>query len=130
MNLPFFSVFLVYLITYFTKIPVAKAMAKQPGGYDNRHPRDQQAALEGWGKRAVSAHANGFECLIGFAPAVIMAEIAGMNPLWLTALCGLVVISRLIYIALYLLNKSTLRSAVWSIGFFSIIGIYLGACFS
>ena len=34
------------------------AMAQLPEGYDDKNPRDQQARLSGWGKRALPAHAN------------------------------------------------------------------------
>ena len=49
----------------------------QSGGYNNHNPRDQQADLEGWGKRALSAHLYGFEGFAPFAAAVFVAHLAG-----------------------------------------------------
>ena len=39
------------------KAPLAFAMNKL-GGYDNRHPRAQQAQLKGFGARALAVHQN------------------------------------------------------------------------
>ena len=61
------------LLPYFSKIPVALAMKNQPGGYDNNHPRAQQAALAGLGARALAAHQNSFESLIVFSAAILTA---------------------------------------------------------
>ena len=56
--------FIACLLPYLAKIPTAIAMKNQPGGYDNNHPRAQQAMLTGFGARAVAAHQNSFESLI------------------------------------------------------------------
>ena len=64
--------FIACLFPYFAKIPVAMAMKDQPGGYDNNHPRAQQAALTGFGARAVAAHQNSFESLIIFSASSII----------------------------------------------------------
>ena len=60
------------LLPYAAKIPVAFAMANI-GGYDNQHPRSQQAKLEGFGARAFAAHQNAFESLLIFAIACLLA---------------------------------------------------------
>ncbi len=45
--------------------PVAFAMNKLDG-YDNKHPREQQSKLTGFGARALAAHQNCFESLPAF----------------------------------------------------------------
>jgi len=129
LNIPFLCVFLTFLLNYCVKIPVMMAMGKEPGGYDNRYPRDQQAKLTGWGKRAVSAHLNGFEAFPAFAAAVIMGHLAGVNASHLSILSITFLLSRIAYVGLYLANKSSLRSAVWALGFLCIGAIFVLALF-
>lgn len=116
MNIPFLCVFLAFVMNYLTKIPVAMAMAKQPSGYDNHQPREQQAKLTGWGKRALGAHLNSFEIFPAFAIAVIMAHISGVDENKLALLSVTYILSRICYTFLYLTNKSTLRSLAMFIG--------------
>lgn len=123
MNIPFFCVFLVFILNYLTKIPLGMAMAKSAGGYNNREPREQQAALTGWGKRALGAHMNGFEIFPAFAAGVIMAHIAGVNQESLTLLSITFVASRVIYVGLYFANLSTLRSLVWGVGAYCVAAL-------
>ena len=118
MNIPFLCVALAFLLLYLSKIPVAVAMGRARGGYDNRHPRDQQAALEGWGRRAAAAHQNAFETFAPFAAAVLVAHASGADPLWSARLAMLFVAARILYTALYIANWASLRSLVWGIGTF------------
>ena len=64
--------FIAALMPLLAKGPLAVAMHKV-GGYDNKHPRDQQSKLTGFGARALAGHQNAFESLIIFAPAVLLA---------------------------------------------------------
>jgi len=105
--------------------PVALAMARQPGGYDNKTPRDQQASLQGWGRRAVAAHLNGFEAFPAFAAAVLVASIAGGDPVWTTRLAVAFVTARTLYLPLYIFDLDRLRSLVWGVGFVSTVAIFL-----
>jgi uncharacterized MAPEG superfamily protein len=125
MTIPFFCVFLAFVLNLVSKGPVAVAMRRRPGGYDNRHPRDQQAALEGWGRRAVAAHLNGFEAFPAFAAAVLVAALAGADPTWSVRLAVVYVAARALYLPLYILDFATLRSAVWSVGFGATVGLFL-----
>ena len=102
MNIPFLCVALAFLLLYLTKIPLAVAMGRSRGGYDNRHPRDQQAALEGWGRRALAAHQNAFEAFAPFAAAVLVAHAAGADPVWSARLALLFIAARIVYTCLYL----------------------------
>ena len=86
MTVPLACVFLAFVVTMLTKAPVAVAQLRQPGGYDNRLPRDQQAGLSGWGRRALGAHLNAFEAFPAFAAAVLVAHLAGADPAWSTGL--------------------------------------------
>ena len=55
MNILIICLFIAMLLPYLAKMPVAVAMAKL-GGYDNAHPRAQQAKLTGFGARALAGH--------------------------------------------------------------------------
>jgi uncharacterized MAPEG superfamily protein len=124
-NVPYLCVLLAFLSIYFPKIPLSVAMARAPGGYDNAHPREQQAKLEGWGKRAAAAHANGFEAFPGFAAGVVLAILAHADPWWTNTLCVAFVVARYVYPFLYMANVDKLRSAVWGVGFSATLGLFL-----
>jgi uncharacterized MAPEG superfamily protein len=125
MTIPFFCIFIAFLLNMISKAPVALAMARRPGGYDNKHPRDQEAALEGWGRRAFAAHLNGFEAFPAFAAAVVIAQISGADPVWSTRLAVAFVIARVFYTPLYIFDLDLLRSAVWTFGFMATCGLFL-----
>jgi uncharacterized MAPEG superfamily protein len=113
-----------WLVVYSSKLPVALAM-QRAGGYDNHHPRAQQASLTGWGARAVAAHLNGFETFAPFAAAVVVAQLAGAPSGLVDALAVAFVASRLAYVACYLADLSALRSAVWMVGWLATFGLFL-----
>lgn len=101
----------------------APALAKLPGGYDNRDPRTPQAKLEGLGRRAVNAHTNGFETFAPFAVALLVALRSPHHDAvaWLAiAFCAL----RTIYVVAYLTDRSTLRSSVWTLGTLCVVALF------
>jgi uncharacterized MAPEG superfamily protein len=116
MTTPFVCVLIAFLLIYLPKLPLSLAMAKQPGGYDNKDPRAQQAKLEGMGARARGAHYNGFEAFPPFAAAVIIAHLAGAADHRASILAIAFVVARSLYIAAYLADLDYLRSAIWGIG--------------
>lgn len=71
MTTPLLCIFLAFLLTHASKVPVAVAQARQAKAegktYDNKHPRAQQAKLTGWGARALAGHKNAFENFAPFA---------------------------------------------------------------
>ena len=109
--------FIACLLPYIAKIPIAIAMGKEPGGYDNNHPRAQQALLTGSGARAVAAHKNSFESLIIFSTASLTAIATQHTSTTMQILAVVYLMSRLVYHLLYLFNYSTLRSSIWGVGY-------------
>ncbi len=101
-------------LPFLAKVPVAIAMNKD-GGYDNQHPRSQQARLTGFGSRALAAHQNAFESLMIFAPAVLLAIATEHTGQIICALAAAHVCLRLAYHLCYLANVGTLRSVVWTL---------------
>ena len=112
-----------FVLVYAPKIPLSMAMARQPGGYDNATPRDQQAQLTGWGRRSAAAHANGFESFAPFAVGVLATQVTGANPHWAAILSITYVVARFLYAFAYVGGIPTLRSAVWTVGFASTLGL-------
>ncbi|QSX29307.1 MAPEG family protein [Shewanella cyperi] len=106
---------LAMLLPYLAKAPVALAMAKL-GGYDNHHPRSQQARLEGFGARALAAHQNAFESLLIFGLAVL-AVLATDSANGIAEGAAVVhIVARLGYQFAYLYDKDKLRSSLWFVG--------------
>jgi uncharacterized MAPEG superfamily protein len=81
--------------------------------FDNRNPRAWEAQLHGVRARAVAAMHNSFEAAPLFASAVIVAHQLHAPQAQLDALALSWLALRLVYIALYLGDRSTLRSVVW-----------------
>lgn len=112
---------LAYGLTLLTKLPVGMAMAKLPGGYDNRHPRSQQAELDGRGKRSLAAHKNAMEAFPAFACGLLLCLLMKVEPAWIHGLAITWLVARCAYVACYLANLHALRTSVWMLA--------TGACF-
>ncbi len=123
MTVPFACVAVAFAFIFLAKIPVGIAQ-QRAGGYDNRNPRDQQAKLEGWGRRALAAHQNAFEAFGPFAASVFVAHLGGADPKLTTPLALTFVAARLVYHVLYLADFATLRSTIWSVGLLATTGLF------
>ena len=111
------------LMPILAKGPLSMAMNKEPGGYDNHHPREQQKKLSGFGARAMAAHENCFEALIMFTPGAL-AVIATDSTGYLAQNVAMVfVAARVGYLLAYWFDVHALRSALWAVGF--ICSVYL-----
>jgi uncharacterized MAPEG superfamily protein len=114
-----------FVLVYAPKVPLSVAMAKQPEGYDNRDPREQQARLPPAGKRAQAAHLNGFEDFAPFAAAVLTATICGA-PAGLTNMLAIAHVAvRVVYPFLYIRGIDKLRSLVWFVGWATTLALFL-----
>ncbi len=111
----------------FTKVPVAIAMQKQFGRYDNKTPREQESNLTGFGKRAMSAHENSIENFPVIAAGALLAAIDDPGHSYIPIYCSLIIAARLLYWLFYLVNLDKLRSVAWAIAFASSIGLMLTA---
>lgn len=115
--------FIATLMPILAKAPLAIAMNRASGGYDNRHPREQQKGLTGFGARAKAAHENCFEALIMFTPgalAVLVTNNAGQLAEYFAMAF---VLARFAYLIAYYFDQHLLRSSFWFIGFLSSIGL-------
>lgn len=108
-----------------SKGPLLIAMSKEGTGYDNHHPRSQQARLTGWGQRALAAHQNTIESFPIFAACLLTGYTLGVSTDRLTILCAIFLACRLIYIYLYVADKALPRSLVWTLAYFTCLAMPL-----
>ena len=124
MTFPLASIAIAFVVVLLTKAPVGRAM-KELSEYDRGAPRVQQAKLSGWGGRALAAHHNTIEAFPPFAAAVLVAHVTHAEPHATTALCAIFLVARLLYPAVYIAGKGRLRSAVWGVGWFATLGLFV-----
>ena len=101
--------------------------AKLSSGFklkDNKDPRGFLSSAEGASYRAKCAHDNSWEALTPFAISVAFAMISKVDPLILSRLCMIYIGFRLLYIWFYIYDKAALRSLVFTIAWFIVIGIF------
>ena len=96
---------------------------RRDGGFDNADPRAWLARQTDWHARANAAQANSFEALPFFIGAVVIAHQLGAAQGRLDILALLFVTLRVIYIAMYVANLPTVRSAIWAAALLVNIGI-------
>lgn len=123
MTIPILCLLIAALLIVISKAPVAVAMARLDGRYDNRNPRAQQARLEGFGARALAAHQNTIEAFPVFAAGVLAALWAGADGLWTSALCVAFIVARVCYLLLYWYDWDKVRSLVWGVGLLSSLAL-------
>ena len=125
MSLPLWCLFIAALLVILSKAPAMRAMAGMQGGYDNQHPRAQQASLTGAGARGLAAHQNTIEAFPMFAAGVIVAEVFAAGSAVAAVLAVVFIVSRIAYIGLYVANIATIRSLVWAAGYLASLGLML-----
>lgn len=125
MTIPLWCLLAAVLLPYAWVPFTAQERASAEGGFDNHHPREQQAKLSGRAARALAAHKNSFEALAVFAPAVVVNHLVGADP---TASAGLAVVwvaLRVLYGVLYLSNAGNPRSIVWGLSLLCSLGLFV-----
>ena len=125
--LPYVALLVAAILVYLPTLVAARARRQLPEGYDNEHPRAQQARLTGVAARALAAHANGFESFAPFAVAVLACEQRHVANLRISYACAAFVLSRILYTAFYLANVPKARSAVWALGVASVVTLFVFA---
>jgi uncharacterized MAPEG superfamily protein len=92
--------------------------------YDNANPRDPRFYTAGLRARSQGAHQNGFEVFPFFAASVILAEMRLVPQGTVNILAVAFIVVRIAYVVLYLTDRPTARSAVWSIGLLCNLAIF------
>ncbi|PRQ08804.1 MAPEG family protein [Enhygromyxa salina] len=124
MTTPFVCVLVAFVSIWLARIPVFVALGRSEQDFDNKQPARQLASLEGFGARAVAAHRGLIDFFAPFAAAVVIAHICGADPRRSAVLAIAFVVSELLYVTAYLANADYLRSFVWLIGVFTILGLF------
>ncbi|WP_163930832.1 MAPEG family protein [Paraferrimonas sp. SM1919] len=119
MTITLWCLFIAALLHVFSKTPLFLAMAKQRGGYNNSLPREQQKQLDDYGKRAAAAHYNQLESFPIFAAGALVCTSLGLESYFISALSCTYIISRILYLYLYVKDLASLRTLVWLCGFTS-----------
>jgi uncharacterized MAPEG superfamily protein len=115
------------LLTAFLPLVWSGAAKFGGGEFDNAKPRLFLQSLTGWQQRADWAQANAFENFPPFAAGVLVAHAVGAPQMRIDILAAVFLVARIAHGIAYILDKPTLRSAVWSTGFLSMVGLFLVA---
>ncbi|HSD38417.1 MAG TPA: MAPEG family protein [Rhodocyclaceae bacterium] len=122
--------FLCIVIACF--MPLLLTVAAKAGGardkrYDNREPRVWMADLAGWPRRANAAQQNSWEALPIFIAGVLMAAHAQVPQATLDFWAVWFIVARVIYAALYISNRASLRSLVWALALLAPLRLMIAA---
>jgi uncharacterized MAPEG superfamily protein len=98
-------------------LPIAIVKYSAIRAFDNARPRDPDFFKDPWRARGLAAHQNGLEGFAFFAAAVIVAQMRGAAQPVVDGLAVAYVVLRLAYVAAYLGDRPSLRSAIWGLGF-------------
>jgi len=120
MTFAYWCVLAAALIPFFTVIP-----AKAAKDFDNHAPRLWEERCTGWRARGYWAHLNAFEAFPPFAAAVIIAHLERAPQGGINLLAGIFIVARVVYSVCYYADLATLRSIVWFLGFFCVVGLFL-----
>lgn len=124
-----FAYWCILLVAF---LPLVWVGAAKVGGgsYDNSRPRVFLQSLTGWQQRADWAQANAYENFPPFAAGVLVAHAVGASQISIDMLAGTFLAARIAHGLAYIFDKPTLRSAVWSLGFLCMVGLFLAAAWS
>ena len=98
--------------------------SRRNGGFDNHNPRAWLADLQGWQARAHAAQLNSFEALPLFIAGVLVAQHHNAAQHIVNALAAAFIVLRIGYIAMYLMDRASLRSGLWSLGLACCIALF------
>lgn len=125
MSILIWSLLCAALLVILSKAPAMFFINRETTGYDNHHPREQQAQMKGAGARALAAHQNTIESFPLFAAGILVAELAAEAHLLSATLAVAFIVARVLYIVCYVKDMATLRSLVWAAGYLCSIGLIL-----
>jgi uncharacterized MAPEG superfamily protein len=98
-----------------TILSILPAKLDGKGEFDNARPRDPNFYTPGLRARSQGAHQNCFEAFPFFAASVLLAEMRSVPQTTINTLAVCFILFRIIYVLLYLTNRPSLRSIVWTI---------------
>ncbi|HEX3943478.1 MAG TPA: MAPEG family protein [Rhizomicrobium sp.] len=114
MTLAEWMIFAAVILYLLTVAPVKAAGYKT---FDNSNPRDPAFYKPGIATRALGAHVNGIETFPFFALSILLAEFRRVPQNGIDEFAVAFVVIRLLFVAAYLGNRSTIRTLLWNLGF-------------
>ncbi|WP_413457557.1 MAPEG family protein [Herbaspirillum huttiense] len=121
MTLSYWCILIAGLMPVFT-IAVAKYGRRD---FDNAEPRAWLDKQTGVRRRADYAHRNHFEAFPFFAAAVLVAQQVAAPQEQIDIAALVFIAARILYTVLYLTDKPSPRSAVWLIGYLSVVALFV-----
>jgi uncharacterized MAPEG superfamily protein len=121
MPIAFWCVLLAGILPLAT-VSIAKASGP---GYDNHDPRGWLEQQSGRARRADMAHRNHFEAFPVVAAAVLAASHLQAPQARIDELAVVFIVARLLYTVCYVTDRATLRTLCWTIGYLSVVGMFL-----
>lgn len=112
----------VAVMLYLLTLAPTKALA--PREFDNANPRDPHFYEQPVRRRALGAHINGLETFPFFAVAVLLAEFRHAPQDWIDGLALAFLVTRMAFVASYLMDRPTLRTVLWNVAMAFNLGIF------
>ncbi len=109
-----YSIVGAVILVYGPFLVVGFARAKV--GYDKSAPRAMFDKLPPYAQRATWAHQNGFEALIIYGAAALMAYVTGVDSDWGKIAAIAFLVARSFYSVFYILDIPILRSMMFAVG--------------
>ncbi|WPB58740.1 MAPEG family protein [Xylophilus sp. GOD-11R] len=104
-------------------MPIVCAGIAKAGKFDNHDPRTWLSQQKGYRARANAAQTNSFENLPFFIGAVVIAHQLQASQGWIDGLALAYIVLRIAYVASYLADLASLRSALYMGAFFVNVGL-------
>jgi uncharacterized MAPEG superfamily protein len=126
MTTPLWCLVVVAFLPYVLSTAGGYFRLQQPGGLDNKHPRRQQAQMEGVGHRVVAAQQNAWEALAFFAATLLVLHVANPEAARGATAANLSLVflaTRILHPILYVANLDVLRSGIFLVGLACGIGL-------
>ncbi|KAJ1988848.1 hypothetical protein H4R33_002281 [Dimargaris cristalligena] len=98
---------------------------KRREGYDHATPRIHYEHLSDTDLRTIGAHSNTMEAFTLFALGVAFNRFGNGHPLVADAICIIFILTRMIYIIMYLLGFTLIRTLFWIGGFLATLTLYI-----
>jgi uncharacterized MAPEG superfamily protein len=117
MTIAHWCLFAAGLLHIVSRFPMGFAQSREGSGYDNKNPREQQARLTGWGRRAKGVHENQIESFPLFAAGVLVALTQAPRSTTIDILALTYIAARVAFASFYLADIAALRSLVWMVGY-------------
>ena len=124
MPIAFWCVLACVLAPYFLSV-AARSGASRSGYVQD--PRAFSESLVGWRRRAHLAHLNAFEAAPAILAGVVISALAGAPRLHTDTLALAFVFFRILHAALYIADRSMLRSHAWRLGILCVIAMFVDA---